>query len=350
MAIAPRLISVGTANPPRTYTQQDLLRMFKCEVKEVRAFFESAHIRQRHLVLPEPLPDGSIPEENGTRLLEKHLEWGLKTGGEAIERCLAGRGVKPEQIDFMAVITSTGFLCPTLSAYLSDKLGMRRNTQRIDIVGMGCNAGMNGLYPTTHFAAANPGRLGLLVCVEVCSAAYVFDMTVRTGVVNSLFGDGAAAALLCADPKLTAADGPELLGFESHVIHEVRREMRFDFEQGKFSFYLGWAIPYQLGEQIAIPVTRLLERYGLKKRDISHWILHSGGKKVIDSARYNIGLTEHDVRHTRSILREFGNMSSASFLFSFDELRREGIAKAGDWGMFITMGPGVSVETGLLRW
>ena len=76
----------------------------------------------------------------------------------------------------------------------------------------------------------------------------------------------------------------------------------------------------------------------------------AGGKKVVDAIRYNIGLSEHDVRHTRSVLREAGNMSSASYLFSFKELVEEGVAREGDWGVIIAMGPGVSIETGLLRW
>jgi 3,5-dihydroxyphenylacetyl-CoA synthase len=346
----PRILSIGTANPPTTYTQQDLLRLFKCDNKSVRAFFENSHIEKRHLVLPEPGEDGTVPDEDGTQLLAKHLKWALEIAPQAITRCLSPRGLTPADIDFIAVVSSTGFLCPGLAAYLVEKMDFRRNTHRIDILGMGCNAGMNGLVAVAQFAAANPGKNGLLVCCEICSAAYVFDMTVRTGVVNSLFGDGSAAVLLRADPALGADDGPKLLGFEPHIIHEVRDDMRFDFEKGKFSFYLGWQIPYQLGEQIDIPVRRLLDRFGLKRRDIKQWIVHSGGKKVVDSFKYNIGLTEYDVRHTRSILQHYGNISSASIFFSLQELLREGVVEAGDFGVIMAMGPGVSIETGLMRW
>jgi alkylresorcinol/alkylpyrone synthase/polyketide synthase Type III len=94
----------------------------------------------------------------------------------------------------------------------------------------------------------------------------------------------------------------------------------------------------------------LLERFGLKKREIRHWIVHGGGKKVIDAIQYNLGLTAHDLRHTRSILKGYGNVSSASFLFSYQALLREEIARPGDWGIAIAMGPGVSIETCLMRW
>ena len=347
----PRIISVGTANPPTTYTQQDLLKLFDCDNRTVRRFFENSHIRKRHLVLPAPGPDGKVAKEDGATLLAKHKKTAREVGPLAIERCLEGTPYEVQDIDLLATVTSTGFLCPSLSTYIIEDMGFRRNTHRFDIVGMGCNAGMNGTLAVSQWAAANPGRPALLLCSEICSAAYVFDMTIRTGVVNSLFGDGLAAALFVKDDEgLSASDGPMLLDFESLVVPEIKDEMRFDFEEGLFSFFLGWEIPYLLGEVFPIPVNGLLARNGLKRRQIKHWILHSGGKKVVDSFKYSIGVTEYDVRHTRSILQNYGNLSSASFLFSFQELTREGLVEEGDLGMIVAMGPGVSIETALLRW
>ncbi|MCL4236102.1 MAG: type III polyketide synthase, partial [Deltaproteobacteria bacterium] len=180
-------------------------------------------------------------------------------------------------------------------------------------------------------------------------AAYVHDETMRTAVVNSLFGDGAAAAVLTTDIPGDIAS-PAILGFESHIIPEAIDAMRFDTVGGKLSFFLDRNIPYVIGNNVRVPVTRLLERFGLKQRHIAHWLVHSGGKKVIDSIKYNLGLTNHDVRHTRAILRGYGNLSSASVLFSLARLRDERIAKAGDYGVMIAMGPGTSIETALLRW
>jgi 3,5-dihydroxyphenylacetyl-CoA synthase len=348
--IIPRIISVGTANPKDAYAQKDLLELFRVTDPAIRRFFESSHIEKRHLVLPTPNQDGSIPDEDGTALLAKHKRIGLEIGGEAIRTCLDALGVKPEEVDSLVVVSSTGFLCPTLSAHLVKEIGFRRDLQRADLVGMGCNAGMNGLQTAARFAQANPGKLALLLAVEVCSAAYVFDMRVNTGVVNSLFGDGAAAVLLTGNAESTYLDGPKVVDFESYLLSEAIEEMRFDMENGRFSFHLGRDIPYKIGETVEIPINALLSRAGLKRRDITHWLIHAGGKKVIDSIKYNLGLTRHDVRHTRSILRDYGNLSSASFIFSYRELTRENIVRDGDWGVSIAMGPGTSIETGLLRW
>ena len=97
-------------------------------------------------------------------------------------------------------------------------------------------------------------------------------------------------------------------------------------------------------------VDRLLAGTGLRRSDIRHWLVHSGGKKVIDAVRVNLGLTRHDVRHTTSVLRDHGNLSSGSFLFSYERLRDEKAAVPGDLGVLMTMGPGSTIETALVRW
>ena len=128
--------------------------------------------------------------------------------------------------------------------------------------------------------------------------------------------------------------------------------MRYNWapEHGKFSFYLDRDVPYVLGIHAETPIDGLLERNGLKRRDIDHWIVHSGGKKVIDAIKYNIGITEYDVRHTVGILRQFGNLGSGSFLFSYQRLLREGKIQPGDRAVMMTMGPGSTFETALLEW
>lgn len=347
---APRLISIGTANPPDVFTQDEVLRLFGVTEPNITRFFSNSHIKTRHLALPEPDKTGAPPDEDGKELLDKHKKWSIEIGRDAVRNCIEAVGVKPDQIDYIVTVSSTGFLCPGISAYLIPELGLRTNIHRADLVGMGCNGGMNGLLSAADFAGAHPGKNALLLACEICSAAYVFDLTNNTGVVNSLFGDGAAAALIRLDEKLTAKDGPGIQDFESHIVTRAVDEMRFDYDEGKFNFFLGRDVPYLIGEEVGVPVEALLARNGLKKRSISHWLVHSGGKKVIDAIKYNLGLTEHDVRHTRSILKNFGNLSSGSFLFSMLELSKEKVAKSGDWGVSIAMGPGVSIETGLMRW
>jgi len=136
------------------------------------------------------------------------------------------------------------------------------------------------------------------------------------------------------------------------MIQDAVEAMRYDWDDsaGKFSFYLDPDIPYVVGAHAWTPLKSLLARHGLRRRDIGHWIVHSGGKKVIDAVKYNVGLTAHDVRHTCSVLRDYGNLSSGSFLFSLQRLLQEGVVNEGDYGVLMTMGPGSQIETALVRW
>ena len=347
----PRLLSVGTAHPPRGYSQEDLVGRYNVPDPRIRSLYRSAHIQNRYLYLPEANADGA-PEETQAELLRKHLRGAMEIGPQAVRRCLDPMGLGVEDIDYLLCITTTGFMAPGLSAHLIREMGFREDCSRADVVGMGCNAGLNGLNPVVSWAMANPGKNALMVCIEVCSAAYVFDGTMRTAIVNSLFGDGSAAVLVRADPRDEKEFAPKVLGFNSQIIPPAIGAMRYDWDedQGKFSFFLDRDIPYVVGANAEKPVDRLLGAHGLRRRDISHWVVHSGGKKVIDAIKYNVGITEFDVRHTSSVLRDFGNISSGSFLFSFQRLQEEGLVRRGDYGVFMTMGPGSTIETALIRW
>ncbi|MFI9811777.1 3,5-dihydroxyphenylacetyl-CoA synthase DpgA [Saccharothrix variisporea] len=346
-----RLLAVGTATPPESFSQQELLDRFAITDRATVSVFRNSHIERRNLYLAADRPAALGAETQG-ELLDKHLAGALEMGEEAIRKCLAEAGCPPGAIDYLCCVTSTGFLCPGLSARLVERLGMRADVSRMDIVGMGCNAGLNGLNPVTTWATANPGRLAVMLCVEVCSAAYAHDGTMRTAVVNALFGDGAAAVLVGSSVPAAPGLSPQLVSFRSHVLTDALPAMRFDWDPDrlKYSFYLDRKIPYVIGAHAAEPVTDLLARQGLTVGDVDHWVVHSGGKKVIDGIKYNLDLTDHDLRHTTSVLRDHGNLSSGSFLFSYERLLRENVVREGDHGVMMTMGPGTTIETALLRW
>ncbi|MET7511596.1 3,5-dihydroxyphenylacetyl-CoA synthase DpgA [Streptomyces albidoflavus] len=362
-ATAPRIVGVGTAIPPTTYTQQEMLEEFGITDPRIRSVFLNSAIERRALTLPPRLPDGSRVMETQGELLDKHLRNGLAMGREAIESCLKDAGATLADVRYLCCVTSTGFATPGFSALLIKELGMDRHCSRLDVVGMGCNAGLNAMTATAGWATAHPGELALTVCIESCSAAYVFDGTMRSSVVNSLFGDGSAAAALRAPARPETGGGtgrrpgpgpagPALLRFSSRIIPEASGAMRYDWDetQGKFSFYLDPEVPYVVGAHAEDALAGLLAGTGLHISDISHWVMHSGGKKVIDSVRANLGLSRHDVRHTTGVLKDHGNMSSGSFLFSYERLRDEGCTRPGEFGVLMTMGPGSTIEMALARW
>jgi 3,5-dihydroxyphenylacetyl-CoA synthase len=349
----PKILGVGTANPATTYTQVDVLNRYQVEEERIRSLFLNSHIDRRHLALPGLESDGGPAFESQGQLLAKHRTEGIELAARALRTCLDRAGATLDDIQYLCCVSSTGFLTPGFSALLIRELGLRPDCSRADVVGMGCNAGLNGLNPVASWAAANPGKLAVMVCVEVCSAAYVFDGTMRTAVVNSLFGDGAAAVAVRGQAQPAPADGnPAIVRFASRLIPEAIGAMRYEWDdqQHKFSFFLDRDVPYVVGAYAEQVVDSLLDGTGVRRGEVGHWIVHSGGKKVIDSVRVNLRLTAHDLRHTVSVLRRYGNLSSGSFLFSYEQLLDENQVAPGDHGVLMTMGPGSTIETALLKW
>jgi 3,5-dihydroxyphenylacetyl-CoA synthase len=358
------IISVKSAFPATSYSQEEVRELLGLENPVVRKLLRSPHIQKRHLYLPaRDASTGRATAESAADLHAKFREGALDIGSRAIRGALEAASLSPADVDYLMCVTSSGFLVPGLSSLFSRELGFDRKLQRADIVGMGCNAGLNGLNPLVQWARNHPGQVALLVCCEINSAMYVLDQTPRTGIVNSLFGDGAAAAAVTCHagqgagyPGNAAAGTPArlmpyVLDFESFCIPDQWAAMRFDWNDaaGKWSFYLDRDIPYVIGFNVREPLESLLVRNGLEFSAIKHWVLHTGGGAVIDSVKLSLGLEEHDVRHTRSVLRDYGNISSGSFLVSLERLLAEACAADGDLGVMVTMGPGAQIETALLR-
>ncbi|WP_078588866.1 MULTISPECIES: 3,5-dihydroxyphenylacetyl-CoA synthase DpgA [Streptomyces] len=364
---APRIAGVGTAVTADSYTQHELLDIFRIEDPKVRSVFLNSAIERRHLTIPPRDEDGRCLPESQGELLAKHRRLAVDMGSRALLGCLADAGLGLADIDYLCCVTTTGYLTPGLTALLIRELGIAPDCHRMDVVGMGCNAGLNALNAVSAWSAAHPGQVAVMVCAEACSAAYAFDDTMRTAVVNSLFGDGAAAIAVVAGAETAratepaagpgtepagASPGPRILSFASHIITDALGAMRYDWddEQLRFSFFLDPEIPYVVGANAERVVDGLLSGAGLRRGDIAQWLVHSGGKKVIDAVRLNLGLTRHDVRHTTGVLRDYGNLSSGSFLFSYERLLRERVVRPGEYGVLMTMGPGSTIETALVQW
>jgi polyketide synthase Type III len=351
------IASVGSAFPETAYSQEEIGDLLGLHNPVVRRLLRAPHIGKRHLFLPgRESRTGRVRHESPADLHVKFRDGALDIGARAIRNALAAVALDPSDVDYLMCVTSTGFMVPGLSSLFSRELGFGRNLVRADVVGMGCNAGLNGMNPLVQWVRNHPGQVGMLVCCEINSAMYVLDDTPRTGIVNSLFGDGAAAAVFTTlaekwSVSLPPGPVPCVVDFESLCIPEQWAAMRFDWNEnaGKWSFFLDRDIPYVIGFNVREPLERLLERNELDFSAIKHWVLHTGGGAVIDSVKLSLGLEEHDVRHTRSVLRDYGNISSGSFLVSLERLLAEGSVSPGDRGVMVTMGPGAQIETALLE-
>ena len=286
-----------------------------------------------------------VPDESADEMHARFADNAVLLGEQAVERCLDASGVPAGEIDYLVAVTCTGYLCPGLSALLIKRLGLRHDVQRADLVGMGCAGAMPGLQRAFEYVRAYPERRALLVTVEVCSACYYVDDSLETVVGNAICADGAAAVLVGAGTA-----GPELLGFETLLEPSYIDTVGFEFRSGKLRIVLSKDIRTVAGGLADAVIGTTLGRQALKKEDVRHWIVHSGGRKVIDGIRDAAGLGEDQLASSRCVLRNFGNMSSPTVLFVLDDVIRRAAPARGDLGLMLAMGPGLAIETALLRW
>lgn len=285
------------------------------------------------------------PDESADDLHARFREHSVRLSCEAIARSLKEAHVAADNIDYLVAVSCTGYVCPGLSALLIKELGMRTDVQRADLVGMGCAGALPGLQRAYDYVMAYPERKALVITVEICSACYYVDDSLETVVGNAICADGAAAVVVAAH-----GDGPEMLRFEAHIEPQYIDTVGFQFRSGKLRIVLSKDIRDVAGSLARETIRQLLLRSGLSTHDIAHWIIHSGGRKVIDGIKEKVGLTEDQLRHSRCVLKNFGNMSSPTVLFVFQEALRHSRPSSGELGVMLAMGPGLAVEAALLRW
>jgi len=344
----PRIAGIGTANPRNRYSQReiyDLSRKFVPMYRNPRIeqIFMNSDIDYRHLAFDAATFTAG---ESADELHARFQENALALGREAVVRCLEDASCGVEEVDSIVAVTCTGYVCPGLSALLIRDLGFRTNVQRADLVGMGCAGALPGLQSAYDYVRAHPGGRSLLVTVEICSACYYIDETLETVVGNAICADGAAAVLVVGDE---GAHGPAIARFETLLEPSFIDTVGFQTREGKLRIVLAKDIRDSAGALVRRMVDGLLEREALRRENINHWIIHSGGRKVIDGIRDELGLTEEQLRNSRCVLRNFGNMSSPTVLFVLAETMR-GTPRPGEIGLMAAMGPGLAVEGAILRW
>lgn len=342
---SPRILGIGTANPPIRLTQEQSFHAAGYKSERVRKIFLNSDIDYRHFYF------GGTPnlEETSDQQNERFLSGAMKTGCRALLNCLESAGMTVQDVDFLAVCTCTGYVCPDIGSRLIGHMGFRPNVQRASVVGLGCAGAVPTLQRAVDFVRANPGRKALMLAVEICSACYYVDNTLETVVGNAICADGAAAFLLSTEwPE--ASTYPQIIDFETFLDSRRIEEVGLQHRNGKLRIVLGRSVQHFAAPTIEMALRQLLERHMLAQSDIRFWVVHPGGRKVIDKVQKHFGMTDDQLRFSRTVLRRYGNMSSPTVMFVLDEVARNGDPQPDDWGVMIALGPGMAAEVALLRW
>jgi alkylresorcinol/alkylpyrone synthase len=297
----------------------------------------------RHLALD---PFMEIFDQTPDALQARFTKHAPALGVQAAQQALKDANCRPDEMDAILISTCTGYLCPGLTSYVSERLGLRSDVFALDLVGQGCGAALPNLRAAESILAAGRAKKILSVCVEICSAAFYLDDDAGVLISACLFADGAGAAVLSSQP-LPGRRSVEWKFTASRLVAAERDTLRFSHKNGMLRNILLPQVPEVAGEIAARLFADSLVDAGIKREQITGWILHTGGRDVILSLREKLKLSEADVRHSSAVLREFGNVSSPTVYFVLQAALNDSVPD-GLWWMS-AFGAGFSCHGALLK-
>lgn len=286
---------------------------------------------------------------------EKYRSAVVPLGEQVAREALQSAGVRPEQVTHVVAVSCTGFFAPGLDIELVKRLGLSPSTRRTFVGFMGCYAAFNALRVADAFCQSDPDARVLVVCAELCTLHFQVSKDLESAVINGIFSDGAAAAVLSSRSAQEA--GGELAYMNGHALLEEDSMDHMTWDLGDTGFLMGLSsrVPAVLAKQLPTYLEQLLDPVGMALDEVGFWAIHPGGRAIVDQARDVLNLKESDVADSLEVLRLHGNMSSPTVLFVLQRiLQRHRDARAHDQpgyenGVALAFGPGLTMEGALFQ-
>ena len=238
-------------------------------------------------------------------------------------------------------------MIPSIDAFLINHLGMKQDIVRLPVTEMGCVAGVSAIIYAYNFLKANPNKRAMIVAIESPTSTFQLDDYSMTNIVSAaIFGDGCSCAILSSHDN---ESGPEIIGDAMYHFYDSESMMGFDLTNNGLRMVLDKKVPEKIAEHFPMIVHPFLDSHGLTIADIDHLIFHPGGKKIVNIVEELFGALGKNIDHTKAVLREYGNMSSATVLHVLEKFISQK-QQSGDIGLMLSFGPGFTAQRVLLRW
>ncbi len=352
-----QISSVGTAYPPHRYPQsvitEALQQRWEGRLSEPRLLSRlhaNCGVDFRHLVFPLEM----YPTLHGFKQTnDAWIAAAVELAQQCVTRALDPLGLTPADISAIFSASVTGIASPTLEARLINLMPFPTNVKRTPIFGLGCVAGAAGIARAADYVRAFPDQIALLLSVELCSLTWQDDdQSIANLISCGLFGDGAAAVVIAgADTALAKQHhGPRILATCSTFYRHTEHVMGWDIGDTGFTIVLSPDVPRVVNENLRGNVECFLKENGLASSDISTYIFHSGGPKVLEAMETSLDLPRHALAPSWKSLSEVGNLSAASVLAVLESYLKETPGKPGSYSILAAMGPGFCSELVLLQW
>jgi alkylresorcinol/alkylpyrone synthase len=315
-------------------------------IERLLSVFDNTEINTRNFC--KPLSYYSKPhtfQEQNQEYIRISLEYSVK----AIEECLLTAGMDKSEITDIIFVSTTGLATPSLDALIANKMRLNQGIGRIPVFGLGCAGGVAGYSKANILAKANPDAVVLLVAVELCSLTFLKnDFSKSNFIGSSLFADGVSACIITGDNhKDKQGKNITFIASESKLYYDSLDVMGWEFLNSGFKVLFATDIPTIIEENIRNDVASFLDKHQLKISDIKNFIFHPGGKKVLTAFEDALQAKGDFLKNTRAVMKENGNMSSATVLYVLERFYTYGFESG--YGLMVAMGPGFSCEMVLLQ-
>jgi len=334
----PRLLALKTAVPPHVIAQNQAALYAQSLFAQVRDIarlipvFENTGIAQRYSCVPIEWYLGDHGWLDRTELYVANAVNLLET---ATRRLLEEAKLTPQDIDAIVTVSTTGIATPSLDALLVERMGLKREIKRLPVFGLGCAGGVTGLARAADLARAVPGSKVLFLVVELCALTFRKNDTSKSNIVaTALFGDGAAGAILS-----TTGEGPALGAAGEYTWPHSLDVMGWDMAEDGLKARFAKSIPDLVASDFRPLLDGFLARSDIALADVDAFACHPGGAKVLDALEDALQLPRGGLKESRSVLRDYGNMSAVTVLFVAE---RMDVMRKKQNTLLTALGPGFS--------
>lgn len=348
----PKILATNIALPPYTRSTEESLPHIDAWLSQqpderfrekVIRLFKYAQVDRRYSIMDidEVFRESSFEEKN-----DFFIKAFIDLTHEALKGALDKAGLLPTDIDYIITVSCTGIMIPSIDAYLINLLKMRQDIVRMPITEMGCAGGTSALIYAYNILKNNPGKKAAIIAFESPTSTFQHqDWDMANMVSAAIFGDGAVCAILGESDELK----PAILNGEMYHFYDEIGMMGFQVSNSGLKMILDKSVPEKIEKHFHEVLFSFLNKNNLKIEDVEHLIFHPGGKKIVQIVEGLFHDLGKNIDETKNILREYGNMSSATVLYVLDRYLQKNIP-AGDYGMMLSFGPGFSAQRLLLQW
>jgi len=361
--------NISTANPPYSYHQDYAATCMKRWVKDrvlqrmVHHVYRNSGIIRRFSVLPDfqpdvlpsifrELPDGTLSEPSTGKRNEIYQKaypsLAVGAANAVFDKTL---WLTRSDVTHVITVSCTGFCNPGPDLLVTQACGLSPSVQRYHIGFMGCYAAFPALRMANQFCLANPDAVVLIVCVELCSIHLQIKPTPDSLLANAIFADGAGAVLVSHRPMPSGHRCFALEHFATRLIPDSETDMAWTIGDRGFDMTLSTYVPRIIGLNAQDLIRDVVTSSPFAFDDIRGWAVHPGGKAILHALETNMGWSAHDgpLALSHRVLRDYGNMSSATILFVLLAILEESDLPDQSLLGALAFGPGLTVECGLLR-